>query len=126
MNLPPTEMLRKARDHLQKTIEKSKVADRIEEDRWREGFIEELRILTRNQAVELAQGVPEVDKVSYKLNLEEWVHARVLLMILDLTAWIGPEWSSHFGDMTEEQFFGLVRKAFESNLPSTTIQPKSY
>jgi hypothetical protein len=126
LNLPSTEMLRKARDHLQETIEKSKVADRIGEDRWREGFIEELRTLTRNQAIELAQGVPEVDKVSYKINLEEWVHARVLLMILDLTAWIGPEWSSHFRNMTEEQFLDVVRKAFESNLPSTAIQPKSY
>ena len=117
-------MLNEARDRLQKTIARTKVADRIDENRWRQGFMEELRILSKSQALKLGQGKTEVDKGSYELHLDEWVHARVLLMILDLTAWIGPEASSHFRGMTEEKFMGLLRQAFEVSLPSQSPHPK--
>jgi hypothetical protein len=108
----------RAVQRLQAVIERTGVANGIDEEKWKNGFMDELRLLSKEEASELGKGILIVDKGTNKLTLEKWVHARVLYMILDLVAWMGPQWSTHFkrnGEpMTEEQFLDLVKQAFES------------
>ncbi len=117
MRIPGEEQWRRARDRLQNVIGTTGVARGIaDETVWRNGFMEELRILSRLEAEELGPG-PEIDKGTYRIRAEQWVHARVLFTILDLVAWMGPEWSNHFPDVgREDQFIELVRRAFRSNI----------
>jgi hypothetical protein len=117
MEMPMKSHYKTARGRLQEAIAISHVADGIrDEEVWRQGFLEELRRLSLVQATELGGGVPVVDKGPYRLRLEEWVHGRVLLMILELVAWMGPEWASHFEQQSSDDFVELVRAAFQSNL----------
>ncbi len=106
-----------ARARLQEVIGRTRVVDGIRnEEIWRDGFVEDLRKLSLEETKAVGGVAPVVDKGSYKLRLDEWVHARVLFMILDLAAWMGPEWETHFPGSKEDAFIDLVRQAFRSCL----------
>jgi len=54
----------------------------------------------------------QVDNGKYKLLPEQWVHARFLAVILDLSAWMGKQWESH-GLGQKQDFLQLVERAYD-------------
>jgi hypothetical protein len=113
--IPSETDLAEAVARLEKVIGETEVADGISEKKWMNGFMQEIRRISRDQAEKNGLGKPIVDKGTYALPLERWVHARVLYMILDLVAWMGPQWRSHFGQ-DKQVLMDLISRAFDSSL----------
>jgi hypothetical protein len=114
MNSPTKEQLLAAYTSLEKIIGETTVADGIvtpeKENGWR-CVIDELVQLSIEDARKMGEGF-FVDKRAYTLRYEQWVHARFMAMILELSGWMGKQWESH-GLGTKQDFLRLVERAYD-------------
>ena len=92
-----SEQLRAAYESLETIIGKTAVADgittSIKENGWCQ-VIDGLKRLSIQDARKIGEG-HRVQKNGYELLPEQWVHARFLVIIVDLSTWMGKQWESH-------------------------------
>lgn len=115
MKAPTEEQLRVACATLEKIIGETTVADGIttaeKEDGWRL-VIGELVRLSIQDAQSMGEG-GLVNKGSYTLLPEQWVHARFCAMLVELSAWMGMQWESHSLGQ-KEGFLQLLEHAYDA------------
>jgi hypothetical protein len=115
MKAPTEEQLLEACAVLERIIGETNVADGIttaeKEQGWRR-VIDELIQLSVKDARRMGEGCV-VNKGSYTLPPDQWVHARVIAMILDLSAWMGMQWESHSLGRKKD-FLQLLERAYEA------------
>lgn len=115
MKAPTEEQLHAACATLERIIGETTVADGIttaeKESGWRR-VVEELIRLSIEDARSMGEGCL-VNKQSYTLLPDQWVHARVRAMIVELSAWMGMQWESH-GLGGKADFLQLVERAYDA------------
>jgi hypothetical protein len=121
------EQLLEALSEIERIIGETTVADGItaeKENGWRR-VIEQLTQLSIKDARRMGEGLPPVDKGSYTLPSEQWVHMRVLAMILELSTWMGMQWRSHFPGLTKDDYLREIERAYDTGEAFESRQRKT-
>jgi hypothetical protein len=94
---------------IESAFEKIKAADKIQEDPWQEVVLRELNEISKDCSKELQTETGQIgNKGVYQLGLDELPPARILSLILPLSAWVG--WIMHekHGSNEERPFSSKV------------------
>ena len=55
-----------------------------------------------------------IDKNTYQIQAEQWVHGRMMGILMILSAWMGFQWESHFPGLKKQDFLNFIANAYDT------------